>query len=599
MATQNKKNNSRISTKDITDILEENVKLALKLADKEINPIELINFKNENDNVYITTKSNIVDNTTTDNTDWEKITDEYLQTLEDRASEDISSLSISELKEKIVQQNKDFLSIYMAGIKANAKDLANVSTLNSYAFKVNDVLADLQIQEVQNIGLSEFTKLDLDKDNDNFKMYLSKVILKEIQKHLIQLKAKLHEDATDKILLSVFKQDILSLNLDSIIKIQQDEYYKNKSFYDKRHQKRERIDNLLDIIANKYKEQEQYLTTPRYRATENDDIIEKMQRQSKNIDNAKLNTSLLSSKLFNDTRLASGELKTITYPERTTKEDITTAITITDPNNKIILLNKEHQDINDKVGSLLDNGIIYITTKQLYNFINKGTLSNDYVPQENLDALLKTLSTMDKKIEIDATEQFNLKGYQKYLQDYRDKTGNTPRPVISQNLLNYKMIKNIPLPNGELIDIICFLDYPAVYDYARQYRQLAPYPAEILNLNYSPKRNTKTNTLQITNITKVIRNELIRCIELRKSGINQPIVINNFLCNNCQFYDVIDKDYIDKNKIHTKVLNKQKRIRYANNIETILNNWIDKNYIKGYTINKKGKINKYSISIKF
>ena len=140
------------------------------------------------------------------------------------------------------------------------------------------------------------------------------------------------------------------------------------------------------------------------------------------------------------------------------------------------------------------------------------------------------------------------------------------------------------------------MDYPAIYDYARQYRQLAPYPVEILNLNYSPKNNNKNNTIQINEITRTIRNELIRNIELRKSGYNQPLVINNFLCNDCQFYAVLDKDVLDKNKIHIKILNKQKRVRYTNNIETILNNFKDKGYIKDYKINKLGKVNKYSIT---
>ena len=67
---------------------------------------------------------------------------------------------------------------------------------------------------------------------------------------------------------------------------------------------------------------------------------------------------------------------------------------------------------------------------------------------------------------------------------------------------------------------------------------------------------------------------------------------------NCNDYEDnnIDKDIIDKNKIHTKILNKQKRVRYTNNIETILNNFKDKGYIKDYKINKLGKVNKYSIT---
>ena len=541
---------------------------------------------------------------------WEQKTDEYIETLKATLEQDITNVEMDELKELIVKQNKGFIKEYLTGIKANALDLADEITRIGYARRLANSLTELQAQELNKVDIDTFLNTDLKIKPYKFMYYIEVDKLERVQQSIINL-AQEWEKVDDKDKPSVRQHNIVMLskflyvNTLGVQRAKVDAIYQDKKdFYDKRHKKREQIHDLVEKIAKKYKDQQQYLedrAKPRYRALDNDstdsnNIIEEMQRQDKNLESAKFNTTLLSNKLFTGKDLESGTPYQFTYKERKTKEDITTSITIYDSNSNIIKLSKEHRDINDAVGSLLDNGIRYLTLKQLYNFINKGIISNDPVEQDKLDDLLKDLYNMDRKADIDATEQFKLRGYQEYLQEYEKKTGIKARPIISQNLINFKILKNVPIQNGEIIDIICFMDYPAIYDYARQYRQLAPYPVEILNLNYSPKNSSKDNTIQINDITRTIRNELIRCIELRKSGINQPLVINNFLCNDCQFYDVIDKDTTDKNDIHIKVLNKQKRIRYTKNIETILNNFKDKSYIKGYKINKNGKVNKYSIS---
>lgn len=602
------KNYIRINGKKIDDIIKENAEKMLTI-NGELDPVNIVN----NDMVDLNLLSLYDSNNNLINYDlegvkkgndyWENKTDEYIKTLQDRLNEDLSSISKDELKELIVIHNKDFLTQYIAGISANALNLANESTRLGYANRLANALTDLQVQDIAKISGTKFLELDLDKKPYQFIYYIDLDILKRVQEHIKKTIKKLDtsmEDISDKnsFIYDLLKQDLVQLALLEQIKKVDKMYQEQKSFYDKRNRKRKKIDKLLQDISKKYKELNDYFSTPRYRAVDTDssNIVEEMQLQDKNLENAKFNTTLLSNKLFTGKDIESGTPYQFSFKEKTSLEDITTSITIYDSKSNIIKLNKEHRDINDAVGSLLDNGIRYLTLKQLYNFINKGIISNDPVEQEKIDELLEDLYKMDRKADIDATEQFKLRGYQKSLQEYEEKTGTKARPIISQNLINFKILKNIPLPNGEQIDIICFMDYPAIYDYARQYRQLAPYPVEILNLNYSPKNNNKNNTIQINDITRTIRNELIRCIELRKSGINQPLVINNFLCNECQFYDVIDKDIIDKNKIHTKILNKQKRVRYTNNIETILNNFKDKGYIKGYKINKLGKVNKYSIT---
>ena len=606
----------KINDKKIEDYIKENVEQMLKNTG-DIDPLKIVN----SDILDLNTLSLYDNNHNVINYDlegvrkgsdyWEQYTDDYIKLLETTTNEDIQSFSKDELKQAIVNHNKSFIVKYLMGIKANALDLANEHTRVGYANRLANTLTDLQAQEIQKIGVKEFLKLDLTEKPHQLTYYIDVETLKDIQdkanKEYQNIKEQysnsleiLQKTETD-LLNSFIVSDILVKVIEQQVKKVDKLYEDNKDFYDKRHKKRLQIDKLLNEISLKYKEHNDYLNRPRFRAldTDNNDVIEQMQSQNKDIDKVKINTALLGSKLFTNKELESGTAYEIKYRERTTKEDITTSITIYDNKANIIQLSKMHRDINDAVGSLLDSGVRLITLKQLYNFINKGIISNEPVEQDKIDELLKDLYKMDRKAEIDATEQFNLKGYQEYLKAYEEKTGIKARPIISQNLINFKLLKNIPLPNGETIDIIQFMDYPAVYDYARQYRQLAPYPAEILNLNFSPKGSNEDNTIQINDITRTIRNELIRCIELRKSGVNQPLVINNFLCNECQFYDVIDKDTIDKNKIHTKILNKQKRVRYTKSIETILNNFKDKGYIKNYTINKQGKVNKYSITFKF
>lgn len=550
---------------------------------------------------------------------WEKMTDEYINILNNRLKQNLNNLSKDEFKKVLSDYYKEFRKRYIIGLKISAIDLADKNVRQEYAKRQTEIIANMQTQEINNIGLKKFCKINLDETPYKFTYYTSIENLKLIQKHNINILKLIEEElkkpnkkTPSKVSIDTPKtnnkkrkpphRQVLSYMETLILKDQQkvvDKMYEDsKDFYDKRHKKYLEIDKLINKVIKKYKKYSKYLEN----TTDNNkdlNIIEKMQLQNKNLESAKFNTTLLSNKLFTGKDIESGTPYQFSFKEKTSLEDITTSITIYDSESNIIQLSKEHRDINDAVGSLLDNGKRYLTLKQLYNFINKGIISNDPVDQDKIDELLKDLYKMDKKTDIDATEQFKLRGYQEYLQEYEKKTGIKPRPIISQNLINFKIYKNVPHPNGELMDIICFMDYPAIYDYARQYRQLAPYPVEILNLNYSPHGNKKDNTIQINDITRTIRNELIRCIELRKSGINQPLVINNFLCTECQFYDVIDKNIIDKNKIHTKILNKQKRVRYANNIEIILNNFKDKGYIKGYKINKLGKVNKYSITFTF
>lgn len=542
---------------------------------------------------------------------WDLYITGYIGDLKKIAKQDISNVSKEELKELIVSFNKKFLTQYMAQIKPNAIDLMDNVSLNTYAGHLANAVIDLQIENIEHIGIYEFLIKDireLIKDN-KLTPYMDADQLSAVQLQLKPIIEQMRKDAkvstkdlkefletfNDKDLEDLYKVLRVQLYTHQILRsIENVEHIRSKDivYYENRHKQIETIDKLTNRIAKKYKKRQEELEkldTPNDIVSDTADILNEMQTQNKKLEKTNYNTTLLSNKVFTNKDYEVDKPYLVPIENKKTKELTNTYITLYKEGANSITLSKNHKSINDAVGTLIDAGYKYITTKQLYNFINKGIVSNDYVPQENLDALLKDMLTMDTKAEIDATEQFNLKGYSKYLEEYEQRTGKKAKPVLMQSLLNFKILKNIPLPNGETTDIIQFMDYPAVYEYAKQFKQIAIVPAEIKNIGYNPKHSNKA--VQITGLTSVIRDELIRQIEIRKSGINLDIVINTFLANECLFYDVVDKDNTNK------VINADKRKDRCKKIELILDTFKDKGYIKGYKINPKGNVKKYSISI--
>ena len=604
------RNYIKINGKKIEDIIKENAEKMLTI-NGEIDPANIVN----NDIVDLNLLSLYDSNNNLINYDlegvkkgsdyWENKTDEYIKTLQDRLNADLSSISKDELKELIVIHNKDFLTQYIAGISANALNLANESTRLGYANRLANALTDLQVQDIAKISGTKFLELDLDKKPYQFIYYIDLDILKRVQEHIKEIIKKLDtsiEDIGDKnsFIYDLLKQDLIQLALLEQIKKVDKMYQEQKSLYDKRNRKRKKIDKLLQDISKKYKEHNDYLSTPRYRALDvsnREDIINKVATQNKDIEKTNYTTTLVGKYFFN----GKYEIGTA-YPVVIDKDrDIQTNFTLVETGNaiklagtdKTITLTKDLKAINDAVGTLVDSKYNVITSKQLYNFITKGKISNDYVPQENIDDLLDKLNKLKITGEIDATIQLQDTGYQAILEDYERTTGEKAQPKLQKDLISFEILKDVVLPNKEKTDLILFTSYPLLYQYAKQLKQIAPVPAEIKDINYTPKPSGKNNTIQITALTSLLRDELINEILLRKSRHNNPINLNNFLANNCNFYNIIDKNNTDN------VLNPNQRKRYIAKIETILNNFKDKKFIQSYKVIRKGKVVKHSIQLIF
>ena len=602
------KNYIKINGKKIEDIIRDNAEKMLTI-NGELDPANIVN----NDMVDLNLLSLYDSNNNLINYDlegvkkgsdyWDNKTDEYINTLQDRLNADLSSISKDELKKLIVIHNKDFLTQYIAGISANALNLANESTRLGYANRLANALTDLQLQDIIKISGTKFLELDLDKKPYQFIYYIDLEILKRVQAHINQTIKKLDksmEDISDKnsFIYDLLKQDLIQLALLEQIKKVDKMYQEQKSFYDKRNRKRKKIDKLLQDISKKYKEHNDYLSTPCTRALDvanKEDILNKVATQNREIGKTNYTTTLVGKYFFN----GKYEIGTA-YPVVVDKDrDIQTNFTLIETGNaiklagtdKTITLTKDLKAINDAIGTLIDNRYNIITSKQLYNFITKGKITNDYVPQENIDDLLDKLNKLKITGEIDATIQLQDSGYQKKLDDYERETGEKITPKLQKDLVSFEIIKDVLLPNKEKTDLILFTSYPLLYQYAKVLQQITPVPAEIKDINYTPKPSGKNNTLQITALTSLLRDELINEILLRQKKHNNPINLNNFLANNCNFYDIIDKNNTDN------VLNPNQRKRYIAKIETILNNFKDKGFIKSYQVIRKGKIIKHSIQL--
>ena len=615
------KNYIKVNGKKIDDIIKENAEKMLT-TNGEIDPANIVN----NDIVDLNLLSLYDSNDNLINYDlegvkkgkdyWEDKADEYYNLLKETLAEDISSTSKDELKELISKHNKQFLTLYIAGLQANALDLAKESVRIGYANRLANSLADLQIQEINKIGVSKFLELDLSIKPYQFSYFMGLENLQRVQRNCIDTAEGIDNYYKEKYPAPKYKikwtktlaernLKIIYSDLRTIAFLEQqkhvEEIYKqDKKFYDKRHKKREQIDKILVEISNKYKEHNDYLSTPRYRALDvsnNEDIINKVATQDKNIEKTNYTTTLVGKYFFN----GKYEIGTA-YPVVIDKDrDIQTNFTLIETGNaiklagtdKTITLTKDLKSISDAVGTLVDNKYNIITSKQLYNFITKGKPSNDYVPQENIEDLLDKLNKCKITGEIDATIQLQDTGYQAILEDYERTTGEKAQPRLQKDLVSFEIIKDVVLPNKEKTDFILFNSYPLLYQYAKQLKQIAPVPAEIKDINYTPKPSGKNNTIQITALTSLMRDELINEILLRKSRHNNPINLNNFLANNCNFYDIIDKNNTDN------VLNPNQRKRYIAKIETILNNFKDKKFIQDYKVIRKGKIVKHSIQLIF
>ena len=239
---------------------------------------------------------------------WEKMTDEYINILNNRLKQDLNNLSKDEFKKVLSDYYKEFRKHYIIGLKISAIDLADKNVRLEYAKRQTEIIANMQTQEINNIGLKKFCNINLDETPYKFTYYTSIENLKLIQKHNINILKLIEEELKNpnkktpsKVSIDTPKtnnkkrkpphRQVLSYMETLILKDQQkvvDKMYEDsKDFYDKRHKKYLEIDKLIKKVIKKYKK---YNT-----------ILEAKQSKSNSI--IKVNNEVSKGYTFIDNRL--------------------------------------------------------------------------------------------------------------------------------------------------------------------------------------------------------------------------------------------------------------------------------------------------------
>lgn len=534
---------------------------------------------------------------------WDIQAKEYISRLKERDKIDINTLSKQQITDLIVENNRDYILSYFLGTKANTLDLADSQIRHIHALRIAESIRELQIREIKKIGYKEFLKTSVYDLKDKINIIVHIDALEDIRKDIINVIdiLKLENDKTKQsVAESLLRQQIDKMELLYQTRILESQYNEDKEFYDKRHNTIEQIDKLLNKISKKCKIRLADIENQEKLEAEDiskNDIVSLVALQDRNIKKTNYTTTLVGSYFFN----GSYEIGK-TYPVIVDKDrEIKTNFTLIETGNAIklagtdkkITLSKDLKSISDAIGTLIEYKNPIVTPKQLYNFINYGNLSNEYVPQKNIDELMQKLYRAKIMGEIDYEQQIQDEGYQKLVKEYEEETGDKVQPRLQKDIISFEVAKDVVLPNKQKTDYILFNSYPLIYHYAKIIHQIAPIPAELKNINYTPKPANKNNTIQITPLTSLIRDQLINEILIRQRKYNNPLNINNFLANNCNFYNIIDKDNTEI------VLNSKQRKDYIKKIETILNNFKDKKWIQDYHIIRKGKQTKHSIQFIF
>lgn len=185
------------------------------------------------------------------------IINEYIKYLQKTYDEDISNISIIELKNKTAEFNLKFLNTYIVDIKQQAPDL--IATQEDYASKLASTTADLQLFEINKIGLDAFLKADLKKDK-SFKQIMQLDALIKAQKE-IKNEFLEYEDAPKDVSDAIVKT-ILYTNqiLDSYFQVE-NIIKNNNNYYKKLHQKHNKINKLIAEIGNKFKQRDDELNS--------------------------------------------------------------------------------------------------------------------------------------------------------------------------------------------------------------------------------------------------------------------------------------------------------------------------------------------------
>lgn len=282
-----------------------------------------------------------------------------------------------------------------------------------------------------------------------------------------------------------------------------------------------------------------------------------------------LNNSKIANYISSNNNLLDKTLQLTTIPK---KNIFVTVDLTTDENLSVTNQNITQYDmaVMDSVYTLLVNGTSSFTPEMIVRIMS-GNFEQDVTPQK-AGSVTKSLNKLSLiRISIDCTDELRM----------RKQIGNNKTAQLTSYLMPIREITIRSANHQTEMKGFQLIEKPVLYTYAENIKQIMSVPTALLET-----KNKISNTDDVI----IIKRALIKRIEIMKS--NKNLINSNII--NYERYDSKTGD--TKGFFQTLGFNKnnysnwkKKKSRLHNTITSILDIFIQDNYILGYTIITEGK----------
>lgn len=282
-----------------------------------------------------------------------------------------------------------------------------------------------------------------------------------------------------------------------------------------------------------------------------------------------LNNSKIANYISSNNNLLDKTLQLTTIPK---KNIFVTVDLTTDENLSVTNQNITQYDmaVMDSVYTLLVNGTSSFTPEMIVRIMS-GNFEQDVTPQK-AGSVTKSLNKLSLiRISIDCTDELRM----------RKQIGNNKTAQLTSYLMPIREITIRSANHQTEMKGFQLIEKPVLYTYAENIKQIMSVPTALLKA-----KNKISNTDDVI----IIKRALIKRIEIMKS--NKNLINSNII--NYERYDSKTGD--TKGFLQTLGFNKnnysnwkKKKSRLHNTITSILDIFIQDNYILGYTVITEGK----------
>ena len=282
-----------------------------------------------------------------------------------------------------------------------------------------------------------------------------------------------------------------------------------------------------------------------------------------------LNNSKIANYISSNNNLLDKTLQLTTIPK---KNIFVTVDLTTDENLSVTNQNITQYDmaVMDSVYTLLVNGTSSFTPEMIVRIMS-GNFEQDVTPQK-AGSVTKSLNKLSLiRISIDCTDELRM----------RKQIGNNKTAQLTSYLMPIREITIRSANHQTEMKGFQLIEKPVLYTYAENIKQIMSVPTALLEA-----KNKISNTDDVI----IIKRALIKRIEIMKS--NKNLINSNII--NYERYDSKTGD--TKGFFQTLGFNKnnysnwkKKKSRLHNTITSILDIFIQDNYILGYTVITEGK----------